>query len=140
MSNPSREIKKLLDQNKIKNKVTTRGSIITVRLYDRCSDELMEKIEILGDLKNVTQDPHADYQIYEGFAVQFRFEFDLNQNEIDQIYFISENMIDENWVSFMHHFKSKVRDKLGRCVMSRFDYFYEIAVKRASECKRNKGL
>ena len=51
MTNPSRKMKKFLNDNNVKNKVSTHHGTITVQILSNCSSEIIETVREMNTVK-----------------------------------------------------------------------------------------
>jgi hypothetical protein len=111
----SREIKKFLNSNGVKNSVTTHHSTITVVVKSHITTELrdavknMETVEAHGSI-------YDDTRWYTGTSIQFRYEFEPTQDEINKAQELFNSWSDnakEDKRSFQYHFTKQLDSELG---------------------------
>lgn len=115
MKNPSREIKKYLNQNNIKNKVSTHHGTITVTILSNCSAEILDNVKNMNTL-TAHGDLMDDTRYYTGHSVQFDYKFELSEDQEKQGQEIINNWSEDTQNDrrlFDYHIREDLRNQMG---------------------------
>ena len=114
----SRQIKKELNKNNVKNSVRTHHGTITVELKSHITAELLEVIKGME-----TVEAHGsimdDTRYYTGTSIQFRYEFEPTAEELEkaekcfQKYSEWDKESNQGRNSFNYHFRKELTEELG---------------------------
>ena len=125
MTNPSRKIKKFLNDNNVKNKVSTHSGTITVQILSNCSSEI---IETAREMNNVVAhgDLMDDTRYYTGFSVQFDYRVEPTDEDVKKAKEIVNNWSEDtvkDHNGFNYHIRKQLINELG-AVGNFFNWHY----------------
>lgn len=114
----SKQIKKELNKNKVKNSVRTHGGTITVELKSSINSDLLNLIKSM-ETTEAHGCAYADTRYFTGQSIQFRYEFEATKEEkakalkIMDKYSHWEKETPQGFNSWNYHAKNELRAELG---------------------------
>ena len=111
----SRKVKKFLNDNKVKNKISTHCDVMTITILSNCTLEILEAVKAMENVTS-TGSVYDDTQRFHGIMFQFNYKIELTDAQkssaLEIINFHCEEILKNNRL-FCAHVKPKLIAELG---------------------------